>query len=468
MTVKSILNYSLIALSAIVAGSIIVAGVYTDRLARIGAGYKAKISCTEIFLVGRNEEEVLTVDFADMPPILDRILVSVDHENKMTSAAGPLGFGRARALYREGYGCTLANGGRIAPLPAIEQATAHSSRTASDNTASQQTRFDRVDEAQIEKVISDALNNNDLNHRSIMVVVDGVVVAEGYAPGFSPETKMQSWSMAKSVTATLVGAAVRQGLIDIKDPAPVPEWRGDRARSNITWDDLLRMHSGLSFKEAYDKPRSDVNRMLFEAAETGAVAAKKSAPDAPGDVWYYSSGTTNIIARALKDVLEAAEIDFYQFARENIFDPIGAQSFVLEPDASGNFIGSSYAYATTRDWGRLGELYLARGKWDETQLLPESWSDYVSSVTKASDGQYGAHFWLNQDGADGRERFLPGAPTDLYMMSGHEGQYVMIVPRKNTIIVRAGLTRGKSPMPLVAPLIAEILDAIGDAPDQET
>ena len=281
MTVKSMLNYSLIAISALVAGAIIIAGVSADRLARIGAGYKAKISCTEIFLVGRDADTVIDVDFANMPPILDRIVVSVDHKNKMTSAAGPLGFGRARALYRDGYGCTLANGGRIAPLPPFEETAAQPLPIANDAADSRQAIIDRVDQAQIETAISSALSNNDLNHRSIMVIVDGEIVAQGYAPGFSPDTKMQSWSMAKSVTATLVGAAVREGLIEIDDPAPVSEWRGDRTRANITWDDLLRMHSGLSFEEAYDKPRSDVNRMLFESPETGAVAAKNRRPMRP-------------------------------------------------------------------------------------------------------------------------------------------------------------------------------------------
>ena len=226
------------------------------------------------------------------------------------------------------------------------------------------------------------------------------------------------------------------------------------------------MQSGLAFEEEYAVVRSDANRMLFEAADAGAVAANKRPEHRPGEFWSYSSGTTNLIARTLQHVLDEADVDFYQFATDAIFGPIGAASFTMEPDASGAFIGSSFAYATARDWARLGQLYLSDGIWDGVRLLPEGWAAYAADPASTSDGQYGAHFWLNRDGADGRARFIPGTPEDIYFMAGHEGQYVFIVPSKRLIIVRTGMIRGKPTLQTIAPLIKEIYDAIGKPPDE--
>ena len=142
-------------------------------------------------------------------------------------------------------------------------------------------------------------------------------------------------------------------------------------------------------------------------------------------------------------------------------DPIGAASVTLEPDASGGFIGSSFVYATARDWARLGQLYLQDGVWDGARLLPEGWTDYVRTPTPASDGEYGAQFWLNFDGADGRVRLVPGLPEEMYYFAGHEGQYVFIIPDKRMVIVRTGMTRGRSSIEAVTPLGKEIYDAVG-------
>jgi len=220
------------------------------------------------------------------------------------------------------------------------------------------------------------------------------------------------------------------------------------------------MQSGLEFDETYGDPASDVARMLFASRETGAVAADKPLEHAPGDYWYYSSGTTNLIARTLTQVLEARGIDYYAFARDALFAPLGAASFTLEPDSAGYSIGSSYIYATARDWARLGELYLEGGVWKGERLLPETWPAYVSSPTKASDGEYGAQFWLNHDGADGRVRWVPGLPDNVYSMSGHEGQYVFIIPDKRMVIVRTGITREVVPITVVGPTLAAIYDSV--------
>lgn len=461
MDIRKPLKLALTAAGVAAAAALIYFGVQADRLARIGAGYKAKVACSEIFLAGRDAETVIAGEFGGIDPMMEKIHVGVDAQDRQTTAAGPFGFGRARAVYRDGYGCTLANAGRIRPLPApAPAATPQSWPTARPGSGQ---ALSRIDYAALDSALAQAFENSDAGHRAVLVAVDGKLVDERYADGFSKDTPMLSWSMAKSVTASLVGAAMERRLVDVDFRAPVPEWSGD-GRKDITWDDLLRMQSGLAFDEDYDNPRSDVNRMLFEMADSGVLAANGKALHAPGDVWRYSSGTANLISKTLRAALTQANVDYHAFPRTALFDPIGAASFVIEPDASGNFIGSSFVYATARDWARLGQLYLQDGVWNGERILPEGWTDYVSTPTAASDGQYGAHFWLNRDGAGERKRFVPGVEEEMFFMAGHEGQYVFIIPSKHMVIVRLGLTRGRDPMPLVAPLIADIYNAVGDPP----
>jgi CubicO group peptidase (beta-lactamase class C family) len=250
-----------------------------------------------------------------------------------------------------------------------------------------------------------------------------------------------------------------RGLVDLDAPAPVPEWSEDDPRTAITWGHLLQMQSGLAFSEDYGAAHSDVSRMLFRARDAAKVAAEKPLAHKPGDYWSYSSGTTNILQRALRQRLEAQGVSYHAFAREALFAPLGMASATMEADASGTFIGSSYVYATARDWAKLGLLYLADGAIGEERLLPQGWSAYVSTPADKSDGAYGAQFRLNRPGAEGREKYAPGLPDSAYFMTGHEGQYVTIIPDKNLIIVRAGTTRGPAPMSVVAPVFAAIYDA---------
>jgi CubicO group peptidase (beta-lactamase class C family) len=217
------------------------------------------------------------------------------------------------------------------------------------------------------------------------------------------------------------------------------------------------MQSGLAFEEDYGTATSDVNVMLFRSRDTGAVAAKKTLAHEPGTHWSYSSGTTNLLARTLRGVLESNGREFPAFARNNLFSPLGAASVVMEPDASGVFIGSSFMYATAQDWARLGQLYMQDGVWNGERLLPAGWTDFVAEPAAASDGRYGGQFWLNRDGSSGRQRDLPALPEDMYYMSGHEGQYVFIVPSTDIIIVRLGVTRGvESSFAANAPLMERI------------
>jgi len=445
----------MIAAALAVAAAGAFAFVKADNDAGVGAGYMAKVACSEIFLAGRDGLTVLAEDFNDISPALQRVNLKIDSEKRVVSGS-IVGLGRAVAVYRDGYGCTLKHG-RLAPLPALLPVA---DKALPDAFAGSPEAHAGVDYDAIERALDAAFANETAATRAILVVKDGAVIAERYGEGFTAASPFLSWSMAKSVTATMIGAAVHQGFLETGAPAPVHEWTREAARAAISWNDLLQMQSGLAFSEVYDDPASDASQMLFRARDAGGVAAKKPLLHPPGTHWSYSSGTTNLLQRTLRETLEGNDAGYHAFARDHLFEPLGMASAVLEPDASGAFIASSFMYATARDWAKLGLLYLDDGVLDGERLLPEGWSAYVAAPAPASNGFYGAQFWLNHPGTDGREKYMPGVPDEAYLMAGHEGQYVLIVPDKRLVIVRTGLTRGTEPMPIVAPTFAAIYAAI--------
>ncbi|MEM9014972.1 MAG: serine hydrolase, partial [Pseudomonadota bacterium] len=348
-----------------------------------------------------------------------------------------------------GYGCSLASGGRVAPLP---------ERTIDAPSAETNAAIKTNDE--IRAIVDAAIINNPSNHRAIVVMHDGEIISEGYAEGFSDKTPLLGWSMSKSVIGTLVGAAVEAGFLSLDDPIGAPEWPGGDDRSALTWRHLLQMQSGLAFDEDYRNLRSDAVRMLFEQADAGAYAVRQPAAAPPNAMFNYSSGTTNILARALNDLLKENDTDIYAFATNRIFRPIGASSFVMEPDAAGNPVGSSFIYATARDWARLGQLYLQDGVWADKPILPSGWTTFTQDPASESDGQYGGQVWLNRDGAFERERDFPSLPESAYYFSGHEGQFVLIMPSNNMVIARLGMTRRGSAEPAVDALAADIISTL--------
>jgi CubicO group peptidase (beta-lactamase class C family) len=272
---------------------------------------------------------------------------------------------------------------------------------------------------------------------ALLIVQGGRLVLERYAAAFGPDVTCHSWSMAKSITHALVGVAVGDGRLDIAQPADVPEWRspGD-PRAAITLDQLLRMSSGLEFVEDYTPGHvSDVIEMLFGSGkdDVAAYAAAKPLAHPPGSFMAYASGTTNIVSRCLGRALDLKGEALLRFMRERLFEPLGITSAVPKFDAAGTFIGSSYCFCTPRDFARFGLLYLRDGVWDAQRLLPEGWVDYARTPTwrqpGAVDGPYGAHWWL-----DG---FGPGT----FSANGYDGQFIIIRPDRDLIVIRNGLMR---------------------------
>lgn len=271
---------------------------------------------------------------------------------------------------------------------------------------------------------------------AVVIVQGGRLIHERYGPEHGPGATCLSWSMAKSITQALVGLLVKDDKLDIYAPADVPEWSAPmEARRAISTDELLRMSSGLEFAEVYepDKP-SDTIEMLWGSGKDDVAhyAASKPLIYDPNSFWSYSSGTTNIIARALSRTLDAYGPDFHAFMRERLFEPLGMLSPIPKFDTAGTFIGSSFCFATARDFARFGLLYLRDGNWEGRQLLPDTWADYARIPTwqqeGVAEGSYGAHWWLGLGG--------PGS----FSANGHEGQFTLVVPDLDMVFVRHGRT----------------------------
>jgi CubicO group peptidase (beta-lactamase class C family) len=248
--------------------------------------------------------------------------------------------------------------------------------------------------------------------------------------------------MAKSVTGALVGLAIEEGRLALRAPAPVAAWRapGD-PRGAITLDQLLRMSSGLAFSEVYG-PGSDATRMLYLEPDMGGFAATKALAAEPDARWSYSSGTTNLLARILREATGGELGDAWAFAFSHLFAPLGMESAVFETDESGSFVGSSYFFATARDWARFGQLFLQDGVWRGRRILPAGWVAYATTPTAAAPrGRYGAQWWLNAgEPGDPEDREWPLLPRDAACARGHSGQYVLVIPSHELVVVRLGLS----------------------------
>ncbi len=438
----------------------------------VGAGFAARTTCALVFHTGLDPDWLARDYVAHMlGPGAALVSVAIDREAGSVDARAA-GLTTARAIHRKGVGCTLvADADEAAlrrfedpphapPLPADAPWPRGSAPPAAPPPAG-------LPEA-VARAFDEPEGTAGRMRQTLAVVVvhRGRLIAERYADGIGPDTPLLSWSMAKSVIAALVGVAALEERLDLADPAPVPEWRGaDDPRSGITLDMLLRMSSGLAFDETYGAV-NDVSRMLFTRADYGAFAAGFPLAHSPDDAWSYSSGTSNILARVLRDAFDGDLEAMVRWSRERLFDPVGMRSAVFETDASDSFVGSSFVFATARDWARFGQLHLQDGVWEGERLLPEGWSAYVSRPTPdAPMGRYGAGWWLNAgEPDDPSERMWPNVPRDAYAARGMSGQYVVVVPSAELVVVRLGLTQAEGDaLHGIEPLVRGTLDTIARA-----
>ena len=437
-------------------------------LLRIGAAYAAKIVCSNVFLADRDPGEVLRDD-VQAPGIwlLRLVSVSVDREHGVVRA-GFFGFiGNGLAVARPGGGCAVWPEGKLGALKAYESTPWPSAATSSPGASTPlpnapsardlpwpDGNASDIDPDLNRLIADDALTG--FGTRAVLVVHSGKLVAERYDDGFGPETRQLGWSMTKSVTAALIGIAVKEGRIALNQRAL---WTPGDGRENIKLADLMSMTSGLHFNEGYGAV-SDVTRMLFLEPDMAAFARAQPLDHPAGTSWSYSSDTAVILARIFQESAGPAALSW---VHERLFDPLGMSSAVIETDAHGTLVGSSYMYATPRDWARYGQFLLQQGTWHGQEILPRGFVTFMTTPVPASGGQYGqGQVWLwGSDAATPGENpdRAHGIPPDCFWMQGHDGQFVAIIPSRALVVVRLGLTPSREhyrPQPLVRALLAAL------------
>lgn len=426
-------------------------------------GYVAKLGCSGVFVAGQSAERLESEDFSRM----GYVSLSID-EDSQRARATVFGLASRVAVYREGIGCALVVDADPDTVQAagVEVPRAPKSDAPWPAGDGADTRPDPpgLDRAALELALDHVFEEPDPESmrwtRAVAVVWNGRLVAERYAPWTSADAPHLGWSMTKSVTNAMVGALVLRGELERDAPAPVPEWAGDE-RAGISLDSMMRMSSGLEFEERYG-PMADATHMLFEVDDAAATARVKPLAFPTDTEFSYSSGTTNVLTWIVRQQFDSAEA-YHRFPHEALFVPLGMRTAVFETDAVGTFVGSSFLYASARDWARFGQLYLQDGVWNGKRLLPEGWAEYSGTATPTSEnGEYGAQFWANAGPPnDPSARPDPDVPADAFKASGYQGQLVYVVPSRNAVIVRLGMTHDRESWDANG-FTAEVLSALPD------
>ena len=415
------------------------------------SGFDAKQVCSCMFISNRTKQSIDTNEMADYPLSLAKY--KIDMEDSSVTAT-VLGMAKRKAIYRKNIGCTLINDiseeklrSQIFLIPAPPVINTDSIPfpygDKIPDTIPSNINKEKLNAA-VDKAFTEPYSGKKQRTRAVIILYDGKLVAEKYADGFNKDTKMYGWSMAKSFGAALIGTLVKQGKLEVKSPAPVPEWNdANDPRHAVTLEQLLQQTSGLDFDEDYSKA-SDVTNMLYKRGDMAAFAASHSLAHTPGTVFSYSSGNSNILSRIVRQTVGEKEYAAYPY--NALFYKIGMYHTLIEPDASGTYVNSSYINATARDYARFGLLYYNDGVWNGERILPEGWVKQTVTAPAANKSKnYGYQFWLNGIHADNpSQRLYPDVPADMFYCDGYAYQGIYIIPSKKLVVVRLGLTLDKS------------------------
>lgn len=422
---KKVLKY----LSALLLIGIIFGGYYLYVRLPIINGYASKNLCSCVFVSERSqlqaEANELNFSFIKYTSNLIDTL-----EGSVTSSF--LGFRPQKSFFNEKVGCALVNNEKnIENFKALDFSKEivyyKEDSTLKINLNKGNEKLTKAVDNHFTEVEGEVVKNTT----ALLVVHNNELIAERYAKGFTKQNRFLGWSMAKSIMSSLVGILVKEKGVDINKSIAIPEWSNDE-RKDITLNNVLQMSTGINWVEDYGSI-SDVTKMLYTKDNVYESAIDNDLEFTAGTNYKYSSGSSNILSGYLKSYFKNQE-DYLLFPYKALFAKIGMKSMLLETDPNGLFIGSSYAWATARDWCRYGMLYEQEGVWNQEQILPKGWTKYTSTPAEHSKGVYGAQFWLHTP-----EEF-PDVPSDLYFADGFQGQRVFIIPSKNLVVVRFGLS----------------------------
>jgi CubicO group peptidase (beta-lactamase class C family) len=423
-----------------------------DPVEHAAAGF-AKILCSAIFITGRSEADATEEDgyFVSKPE--ERKLIKsteVDKQSQTVRVTLPNGIVRTARMFGD-QGCVILPRGEdtvhFTPVSVIPNVP-DPARTPwpMGDVASSEPLGAEVDAAKIAEAAEAAFSPNEALTAAFVVAHKGRIISERYQEGLGTETKLPSWSMGKSVAATLIGQLVHEGVYDLWKPAPVDEWQkpGD-LRAEIRLADILRMSSGLRFIAPQDPdfdPEKGYPDHLY--VYTGAIdsfqwAITRPLQWPPNMVGRYRNSDPLTLNYLVKKAALAKGENYLAFPQRQLFDKLGVRGMVIETDPFGNFLLQGYDFAPARDWARFGLLYLQDGVWQGERLLPEGWADFVRTPAPAWDEpRYGGMFWLNRTGAW-------DIPEDAYYMAGAGGQYTIIIPTHDLVVARLGHYKGADP-----------------------
>jgi CubicO group peptidase (beta-lactamase class C family) len=458
---------------SVLLAALVVAGVVfrPDRALRTGIGTTAHDLCSETFVARLDTDQAYRESIAPRPGfrwIAWAVRYQVDRTRRevQASLAGLLSM---RAVFRPGLGCVLVHADEplagapglmalrpVAPLlPEIAG--------PADVVTSEPRLRAALDAAFLEPA--------GAPHRwtkAIVIVHDGRVVAERYAPGYGSATPILGFSMTKSVTSALIGVLVRQGRLTLATHPPFTAWQREAdPRRAITVEQLMRMTSGLALDET-GSGFDPSNQMFYDEPDMAGYAEQAALIAPPGTRWSYSSASTHLLARLLRDSVAAGRDDaaeaVQRFAFSELFDPLGMRHVTFEADATGTPIGAHYLFASARDWARFGMLYLDDGVVGGQRLLPEGWVQMSARPTLGT--AYGAGWWTNRgDDPAARHRREVGVPADAFFAFGNLGQRIAVLPAQRLVIVRLGRShRPYGDNPAFEKLIVATIAALADAP----
>jgi hypothetical protein len=412
-----------------------------DRAIRVATGFVAHNVCSKTFVSGLDPQTVFaeTTDRTGIRMLRWGLKYQLDRAGKIIDASLAGLFG-SRAAFHDGFGCVVLHGPNEPYLLKSDTAVLKTPKEPPLLAEIAGPAVVEPSDPQLKAALDHAFEEPAAppfrRTKAVVVVHDGTVIAERYAEGIGVDTPLLGFSMTKSVVNALIGILTQKGLVTPSLPAPIPEWRGATdPRREIEVEHLMRMTSGLALDET-NSGFDPSSQMLYLHDDTGAFAAKAALIAPPGTRWAYSSPTTQLLARIIRDAVGGPE-QTLAFAWRELFNPLGMRDVTLEFDAAGTMLGSTYMLASARDWARFGLLYLNDGMVGGRRILHEDWVDLSAAATLDTD--YAAGFWTNRsehEHAKGRVRL--GIPRDAFFASGDLGQRIVIMPSQHLVIVRLG------------------------------
>ena len=435
----------------------------------IGAGYAAKQICSGVFVARLPEQFVVETDVRPRLATVGPLAQLLDYElntNNRQVVARMLGR-TVTAQYRPRYGCTLGEAGEAPLFPFSDASPEIRNELGATTVASAPPSLTSKgwERAALESALGSALDaafaeplEGGRNTLAVIVMHRGQIVAERYGAPVTAETPMQGWSMNKSLMATFIGRQIDQGYLRLNDSVVTALQAASaggatvaKVHPDLTLRHLLSMTTGFDFSERYF-PGDDVTDMLYRQSGMWLSTPDTGHAFPPGEQWAYSSGDINTASLMWQQSLQGEP--YPDWIRTHFSKPLTTDEIVLEPDASGVQVGSSYAYLTPRDWARMGQLWL--DAWHgRSKVISAAWQRLAVTPGTAKGGEiYGLGFWLNTD-----HRAFPSAPENTFHAGGNSGQFVVVMPERELVVVRLGLTLNESRADMDA-LLADILAAL--------